>query len=108
MEGATDRAEGGSPKKTATLPDQKGVAGCILDCVGMQRDANGNSRYSVLGGSTDVQPSLRSEAHMSELQSPCNLVCRLLLEKKKKHKSIRSIYHKARTYTLSHLTREIG
>src|SRR5205807_3493099 len=28
----------------------------------------------------------RSEEHTSELQSPCNLVCRLLLEKKKKHK----------------------
>src|SRR5256885_5996984 len=28
---------------------------------------------------------LRSEEHTSELQSPCNLVCRLLLEKKKKH-----------------------
>src|SRR5256885_4660058 len=27
--------------------------------------------------------SLRSEEHTSELQSPCNLVCRLLLEKKK-------------------------
>src|SRR2546426_9186330 len=31
------------------------------------------------------EPSLRarSEEHTSELQSPCNLVCRLLLEKKK-------------------------
>src|SRR2546426_3163861 len=29
-------------------------------------------------------PGLRSEEHTSELQSPCNLVCRLLLEKKKK------------------------
>src|SRR6266850_2622226 len=28
--------------------------------------------------------ALRSEEHTSELQSPCNLVCRLLLEKKKK------------------------
>src|SRR2546426_3988060 len=28
--------------------------------------------------------NLRSEEHTSELQSPCNLVCRLLLEKKKK------------------------
>src|SRR2546426_1279053 len=28
----------------------------------------------------------RSEEHTSELQSPCNLVCRLLLEKKKTHK----------------------
>src|SRR2546426_11034641 len=28
--------------------------------------------------------TVRSEEHTSELQSPCNLVCRLLLEKKKK------------------------
>src|SRR5256885_5511454 len=28
---------------------------------------------------------MRSEEHTSELQSPCNLVCRLLLEKKKKY-----------------------
>src|SRR5256885_10875584 len=32
----------------------------------------------------------RSEEHTSELQSPCNLVCRLLLEKKKKKKDIES------------------
>src|SRR2546426_8454356 len=31
-------------------------------------------------------PPLRSEEHTSELQSPCNLVCRLLLEKKKNKK----------------------
>src|SRR5256885_12248700 len=30
-----------------------------------------------------VQKDVRSEEHTSELQSPCNLVCRLLLEKKK-------------------------
>src|SRR5256885_9579614 len=30
----------------------------------------------------------RSEEHTSELQSPCNLVCRLLLEKKKKYLSL--------------------
>src|SRR5256885_5277894 len=29
--------------------------------------------------------NVRSEEHTSELQSPCNLVCRLLLEKKKKN-----------------------
>src|SRR5256885_8189459 len=29
------------------------------------------------------RPAGRSEEHTSELQSPCNLVCRLLLEKKK-------------------------
>src|SRR5256885_9547466 len=33
-------------------------------------------------GLTEVSP-IRSEEHTSELQSPCNLVCRLLLEKKK-------------------------
>src|SRR5256885_3655018 len=32
----------------------------------------------------------RSEEHTSELQSPCNLVCRLLLEKKKKIKNAMS------------------
>src|SRR2546426_7509196 len=33
--------------------------------------------------------SVRSEEHTSELQSPCNLVCRLLLEKKK---DLRTLY----------------
>src|SRR5256885_9553357 len=33
----------------------------------------------------DDDALLRSEEHTSELQSPCNLVCRLLLEKKKQH-----------------------
>src|SRR5256885_9864746 len=33
----------------------------------------------------------RSEEHTSELQSPCNLVCRLLLEKKKNHTALASL-----------------
>src|SRR5256885_9210444 len=32
-----------------------------------------------------VRRLFRSEEHTSELQSPCNLVCRLLLEKKKQY-----------------------
>src|SRR5256885_12488773 len=41
------------------------------------------------------KPNLfRSEEHTSELQSPCNLVCRLLLEKKKQYPTQRS-YHLA-------------
>src|SRR5256885_13147973 len=32
---------------------------------------------------SNTPPTPRSEEHTSELQSPCNLVCRLLLEKKK-------------------------
>src|SRR5256885_3239192 len=41
---------------------------------------------TLLAAISDVaHPSWRrSEEHTSELQSPCNLVCRLLLEKKKK------------------------
>src|SRR5256885_3363676 len=34
-------------------------------------------------GGKEEDPSIRSEEHTAELQSPCNLVCRLLLEKKK-------------------------
>src|SRR2546426_6699753 len=37
------------------------------------------------GAASGVGKAVRSEEHTSELQSPCNLVCRLLLEKKKKH-----------------------
>src|SRR5256885_6122276 len=33
---------------------------------------------------SEIRKDSRSEEHTSELQSPCNLVCRLLLEKKKK------------------------
>src|SRR3989454_8630726 len=36
------------------------------------------------GGPRSYERALRSEEHTSELQSPCNLVCRLLLEKKKR------------------------
>src|SRR5256885_8891784 len=38
-------------------------------------------RWSAWAGTASF--ALRSEEHTSELQSPCNLVCRLLLEKKK-------------------------
>src|SRR5256885_4501093 len=47
----------------------------------------GAARNSLVDDDARVRnPSepLRSEEHTSELQSPCNLVCRLLLEKKKK------------------------
>src|SRR5256885_17107247 len=44
------------------------------------------SRTARMRRARDTAPSrdARSEEHTSELQSPCNLVCRLLLEKKKK------------------------
>src|SRR5256885_7261388 len=40
-------------------------------------------RKRSLGRPVPALPGLRSEEHTSELQSPCNLVCRLLLEKTK-------------------------
>src|ERR1039457_5578421 len=44
----------------------------------------------------------RSEEHTSELQSPCNLVCRLLLEKKKKKKKtyriVENVYNTSSTH----------
>src|SRR5438477_8840643 len=43
---------------------------------------------SVLKAAFVIGGSYRSEEHTSELQSHVNLVCRLLLEKKKKKKSI--------------------
>src|SRR5256885_13224326 len=43
------------------------------------------------GGHSHRGENQRSEEHTSELQSPCNLVCRLLLEKKKNHHNTRRI-----------------
>src|SRR5256885_12494393 len=43
---------------------------------------------SVRHGARAVPTASRSEEHTSELQSPCNLVCRLLLEKKKRRTPI--------------------
>src|SRR5256885_9874688 len=40
-------------------------------------------RSGPLSARSSRPPCSRSEEHTSELQSPCNLVCRLLLEKKK-------------------------
>src|SRR2546426_8422877 len=49
--------------------------------------AGARDREVTIRSATFTYANLRSEEHTSELQSPCNLVCRLLLEKKKKHLS---------------------
>src|SRR5947208_3681485 len=46
-----------------------------------------------LGGPIELPCIIRSEEHTSELQSPDHLVCRLLLEKKKKHKQKNLNHH---------------
>src|SRR5256885_12292820 len=48
--------------------------------IARRRDATGHRHHAGEPGGR----LRRSEEHTSELQSPCNLVCRLLLEKKKK------------------------
>src|SRR2546425_7983566 len=50
-----------------------------------------------------LRGNLRSEEHTSELQSLAYLVCRLLLEKKKKNKNDRPLYHQqnSRNYDIS-------
>src|SRR5256885_4350894 len=45
-----------------------------------QRTRDGHALLLAAG---ELRGEMRSEEHTSELQSPCNLVCRLLLEKKK-------------------------
>src|SRR2546426_3055084 len=63
----------------------------------------GNGPYSqarwtnrvALDGKFSMLLEKRSEEHTSELQSPCNLVCRLLLEKKKKKASHHAEWRKA-------------
>src|SRR5688500_19750949 len=54
-------------------------------------------RLDASGSSFSDRPE-RSEEHTSELQSPCNLVCRLLLEKKNNNKNGYG-QHTAATYT---------
>src|SRR5256885_12125650 len=47
---------------------------------------DGFPALSDISGRGRGSDSVRSEEHTSELQSPCNLVCRLLLEKTKLHR----------------------
>src|SRR5256885_7247902 len=53
----------------------------------------------------DPTYAARSEEHTSELQSPCNLVCRLLLEKKKKRINQKSRIHRCTRQTADSLAR---
>src|SRR5256885_8731233 len=52
---------------------------CVAGCAHISRFMAGASNR----GTRSMGRARRSEEHTSELQSPCNLVCRLLLEKKK-------------------------
>src|SRR5256885_10788897 len=60
-------------------------------CARCLRRELGPLGYGTLLSRATLLPGLRSEEHTSELQSPCNLVCRLLLEKKKTHIHVRGL-----------------
>src|SRR2546426_7335601 len=78
------------------------VAAPVLICKEHLRASRGRMRAVVVNagnancatGAAGHEAAQRSEEHTSELQSPCNLVCRLLLEKKKK-----KTQHTAKTQT---------
>src|SRR2546426_12639834 len=59
----------------------------VLPEPGGDAEEDGAERVQRLVVHLELVPE-RSEEHTSELQSPCNLVCRLLLEKKKKNINI--------------------
>src|SRR2546426_1813550 len=67
------------------------LTGCSVLCRCRDRETSEQRR--------DGAHKYRSEEHTSELQSPCNLVCRLLLEKKKKQGTTATIIRETSTKT---------
>src|SRR5205807_7045933 len=57
-------------------------------------ESRGTNAVSIPDCSSARAVASRSEEHTSELQSPCNLVCRLLLEKKKKQNHTTACPHR--------------
>src|SRR5256885_3502210 len=87
------RSRAGAPDHGRQRPSRRGDAdraAIVRRSCGRRRD-RASEFERVARGRPDLRrrpaPARddRSEEHTSELQSPCNLACRLLLEKKKKH-----------------------
>src|SRR3989454_7795336 len=83
----------GSPGFTLVVQGRSFDKSSVVLCNGSERNTTWVSdhvlRAAILTSDIAKRRTLhiavqRSEEHTSELQSPCNLVCRLLLEKKKK------------------------
>src|SRR5256885_13127932 len=70
-----------SPRTWQTSPVRTATPGAPVPTASSAMFTPTRAAVSSSGPSPGVG---RSEEHTSELQSPCNLVCRLLLEKKKK------------------------
>src|SRR2546427_7012918 len=81
------RSRSGGPRVRRSCPRDDHTAALSLRTARAWRAQAvpaGAARHRALGGL--MGPGSRSEEHTSELQSQSNLVCRLLLEKKKKNK----------------------
>src|SRR5438034_1820561 len=78
---------------SCSLPSPKKVCGFFGTCSACRKShERGSLSTCAAGETTNATPSSslrrnRSEEHTSELQSHSDLVCRLLLEKKKKHQT---------------------
>src|ERR1039457_663580 len=64
------------------VPDWKAVPHPARSCRGQCDGSTPRAALNPIGSPAATSEAPRSEEHTSELQSPCNLVCRLLLEKK--------------------------
>src|SRR5256885_10640104 len=65
-------------------PNPTNAPGCLKNPLAAHPDPSGSAARAQTHHAKSCPA--RSEEHTSELQSPCNLVCRLLLEKKKKNR----------------------
>src|SRR2546426_4243886 len=79
------------PARLREASNVQGKSGLFRECrtgpaeeVGCETMATAALPVVTATGGGRFESTMRSEEHTSELQSPCNLVCRLLLEKKKK------------------------
>src|SRR3712207_8172132 len=82
-----------SLRRTGGLPPQggEGERGAVELARGVRRPARSGTVHVVGPDATAGGAPPRSEEHTSELQSRQYLVCRLLLEKKKKHNTATTI-----------------
>src|SRR2546430_3520587 len=83
-----------SPVLGAPLPAAQELEALHLEAASLQ---HGQERREEKEDPDDVEDAQRSEEHTSELQSQSNLVCRLLLEKKKKELRVSAVPCRALT-----------
>src|SRR5256885_11482602 len=80
------RSMGFFPVDEKTIDYFKGTGRSKAEIEAFEGYFRAQELFGVPAAGTPNSSCARSEEHTSELQSPCNLVCRLLLEKKKQHR----------------------